>query len=350
MSYRELSPRDQAALSVALQGAAIFGRDDLLAIRASGKHHRRFLHALLTAPFDPVEAGRSFAVTSTDAQGRLHAVADVLTDADEVLLWTGRPQAQALVDRLLGHRVAERVQIAIDESLAAVDLIGPAAAEIARAAGLPIPEQAGTWVAADVGEHAAKVTTLQPPSAHPEPDAGFPQVAGGLRISLPRDAVPALVGPLLGAGAQVGCFAAGEAIRVLRGDPRLPVDVPEGSTPWEAGLGDGVSLEKGCYLGQEALAMQAWRGQLRRHLCWVVPEDGATPPPAGTLLRDEAGRRAGHTGSGVVLPEGALGLAMVSRKAAAPGTRLTAANADADTGTTVALRVIGTTRQGVLAT
>ncbi|MEY3014367.1 MAG: Aminomethyltransferase [Pseudomonadota bacterium] len=340
MHYRSLQPRDQLALDAALGGAALFGRDDQLAVVARGKHHRRFLHALLTAPFAEAPADRAFAATLTDAQGRLYAAAEVETSADAVTLWVGRGEAQLLIDRLMAHRVAERVTLTLDESLARVAVVGPRSLEIASEAGLTLPEP---------GAVAGDATRVSVASAQPNRAAEtLPGAQPEVRITLPRDDLGALVGRLREAGAAIGCLAAAEVLRVCAGVPRIDKDVPEGSTPWEAGLADAVSLEKGCYLGQEALAMQAWRGQLRRHLCWVEPTGEATPE-AGALLRDEGGRRAGHAGSGVVFAADgttrALGLAMVSRKAAAPGAVL---QAEAE-GQTIGLRVLGTTREGVFA-
>ena len=67
--------------------------------------------------------------------------------------------------------------------------------------------------------------------------------------------------------------------------------------------------------------MQSWRGQLRRHLCWVEPV-GDELPAVGAVLRAGA-RRAGWVGGGYLMPDGeALGLALIQRKPYEPGAEL----------------------------
>jgi folate-binding protein YgfZ len=73
-------------------------------------------------------------------------------------------------------------------------------------------------------------------------------------------AVPAIGGwtfaPAGGEGHDRVSAAALEAWRIRRGVARFPVDLDEDSLPAEAGLDDGVVIDrvKGCYLGQESVA------------------------------------------------------------------------------------------------
>lgn len=57
-----------------------------------------------------------------------------------------------------------------------------------------------------------------------------------------------------------------ERRRIVQGLPRLGVDALEGDLPQEAGLADAVSFDKGCYLGQEAVAKVRNLGHPRRVL------------------------------------------------------------------------------------
>ncbi len=372
MSYRTLSTRDAASLDAARTRAAIFGRDDLVAVVATGKHHRRFLHALTTAPFQDAPADIAFAATQTDAQGRLLAALRCVTSADAVEVWLARPSAQPWIDKLLGHRVAERVQLALVEDAALVELIGPEApAMIEAALAAAAPADGDAAADADAGPGVATAATGTTPVRTRLLPGGdgkscrvWADTTGGAEgsplgpalprvcISLQRDDLGLLVPALLRRGAAIGCFAAGEVLRIGAGEPRVELDVHDGSTPWEVGLHDGVSLAKGCYLGQEALAMQAWRGQLRRALCWVEPI--GAPPPPGTQLRDAHGRKAGFSGSGVDFGDGrAFGLATIQRKAAVPGTELTWSLAaiegeDGRPASAGGMRVVATTRAGAL--
>jgi folate-binding protein YgfZ len=61
-----------------------------------------------------------------------------------------------------------------------------------------------------------------------------------------------------------------EGWRVAAGIPRLGVDALPEDLPFEGGMGEAVALDKGCYLGQEAVAKVRNLGHPRRlvlHLC-----------------------------------------------------------------------------------
>jgi folate-binding protein YgfZ len=60
--------------------------------------------------------------------------------------------------------------------------------------------------------------------------------------------------------------AALDAWRVAAGVPRFGVDALEGDLPQEGGFGDAVAFDKGCYLGQEAMAKVRNLGHPRRML------------------------------------------------------------------------------------
>jgi tRNA-modifying protein YgfZ len=339
MTYRMLTARDQAAFDAARSGAVIFGRDDRVAIVARGKHRVRFLHALMTAAFEGRAELDVFDATLTDAQGRLIADARCLVGADDITLFVARRRAANLIERLMSHRVAERVSLDIDEDIALVELIGPAAmAVLATTVAAPLTLAPGRATPLDIAGNPVRATPIRAGGGEGSPGG---DALDGVAVVMARAGLGAVVPLWLAAGAQIGCHAAVDALEVVAGTADLDVDLPEGTTPWEAGMAASVALDKGCYLGQEALAMQVWRGQLRRHLCWVQPIGDALPE-TGALLRDAAGKRAGWAGRGVVFADGSrLGLATVSRKFALADMALQTEGGAAQ------LRVIGTTRPGV---
>ena len=63
-----------------------------------------------------------------------------------------------------------------------------------------------------------------------------------------------------------------ERRRILQGLPRLGVDALDEDLPQEAGLADAVSFDKGCYLGQEAVAKVRNLGHPRRVLLRIETE------------------------------------------------------------------------------
>jgi folate-binding protein YgfZ len=63
-----------------------------------------------------------------------------------------------------------------------------------------------------------------------------------------------------------------ETARVVRGRPRVGIDVTPSDLPQESGLEDLVAFDKGCYLGQESVAKVRNLGHPRRLLLRVTAE------------------------------------------------------------------------------
>ncbi|MSP92568.1 MAG: hypothetical protein EXR79_12330 [Myxococcales bacterium] len=333
-------------LDAAQSAALLLGRDDRVALVASGPDRVKFLHAMLTQSVRDLSAGMVRPALLCDAQGAMQARIELVGRPDDVVLWVDRAdaaQALAFLDRFV---VMDDVGFALDENLALVDVVGPAASAVAARAGLQLgtapPELATPELAT---QHAAGLAWRATTGGRP----GAPHGAGlaVVRIQLPRESLGDLAGALLAAGALAGSHAAAEVLRIGAGLPRLGLDVEAGTLPQEAGLGESLHFLKGCYLGQEAVAMLTYRGQLRRHLCWVEVLGG--DPQPGWELRTPAGKRAGRMGTAWVQPDGrSLGLATVARKAFEPGLELQARSGDATSDASARVRVVAPTVAGAL--
>ena len=341
MTTRVLSDRDGRALDAALQHAALFGRDDRVAVTVRGRDRVKLLHAMLTQEVKALPPWSVKPAALCDAQGVMLAAFSMVLEPERVVLWTDRPQGELLAATLDRYVIADDVEVALDEDLALVGLVGPEAPGVLAALGLALPDAelaAPVQIASKDAVLWQQVTGGRSGSPHGE---GVPE----LLLSLQRDDLGDVVGALVAHGAAIGCHAAADALRVLAGVPLLGQDIDDGSTPLEAGLAATVSYRKGCYLGQEAIAMMTYRGQMRRHLCWVQAT-GSARPDVGWALRTPDGKRAGRMGTAVVLPDGrCLGLAMVPRKAYVVGGELVAAS---EGGETASVRILGTTAAGAL--
>jgi folate-binding protein YgfZ len=83
--------------------------------------------------------------------------------------------------------------------------------------------------------------------------------------------------------------ATGEAVeawRVATAIPRIGVDTRDGDLPQECGLQDLVAFDKGCFLGQEALARVRNLGHPRR-LLMPVEGDGPLSPGDDVVSNDD---------------------------------------------------------------
>ncbi|MBI2962924.1 MAG: glycine cleavage system aminomethyltransferase GcvT [Deltaproteobacteria bacterium] len=130
---------------------------------------------------------------------------------------------------------------------------------------------------------------------------------------------------LLSSGAAAGLVPVGLGARdTLRLEKALLLygnDIDEDTTPLEAGLDWVVKLDKGDFIGRDALVRQRAEG-LRRRLVGLRMDGGAPPRHGYRVLRD--GRPVGVVTSGTKSPTLGCGiaLAMVERSTAEIGTRL----------------------------
>lgn len=344
MTVRILSPADQRALDFALQHVALFGRDDQVAVHVRGPDRLKFLHNMLTQEVKALPPLAVRPAVLCDAQGAMIAATTLLLLPEHVVLWTDRALGRALVEALDKYVIMDDVELLLDEDDTLVGLVGPEVPALLQRLGVTLAEEGQATVVDVAGISAvswAQTTGGRPGAPH---GAGVPEVL----LQIRRDDLSTLVPALLALGVKTGCHAAQEVLRIRAGRPRVGIDVDTGSLPLEAGLRAAISYRKGCYMGQEAIAMMTYRGQMRRHLCWVQPlGDNATLADAGWQLRTADGKRAGRMGSMAVSTDGsALGLAMVQRKTYAPGAELVAT---ADDGSTGRIRVLATTEPDVFA-
>jgi aminomethyltransferase len=130
---------------------------------------------------------------------------------------------------------------------------------------------------------------------------------------------------LLEAGASAGLVPAGlgarDSLRLEMGYALYGNDLDEEHTPLEAGLGWITKLDKGDFVGRDALQAQKQRGVERRLVGLRLLERGF-PRPGYEVLED--GRPVGVVTSGTVSPSLGVGIALawVPARLSAVGTRV----------------------------
>ena len=80
-----------------------------------------------------------------------------------------------------------------------------------------------------------------------------------------------------------------EALNTLRMEAGIPVygvDIDETNMMLETGLQDAVSLTKGCYTGQEAVAMATYRGHISKKLSGLAVASDVVPNPGNIVKKD----------------------------------------------------------------
>jgi folate-binding protein YgfZ len=107
-----------------------------------------------------------------------------------------------------------------------------------------------------------------------------------------------------------------EAYRIASGIQRFGFDLDEETTPIEAGLDRMISFGKGCYVGQEVVAMATYRGRVAWNL--VRLEVAGAAPSAGSKLDPARGAK-GRVTSAVQVGPVSLLLGYVHKESIVPG-------------------------------
>ncbi|MGH8275494.1 MAG: YgfZ/GcvT domain-containing protein, partial [Steroidobacteraceae bacterium] len=254
-------------------GAGFCHLDDRLIIRVSGDDRVSFLHGMCTADVKGLQPGRvapALFVTERAhviAEFFLYALADAFLIESAKGAWLG---VRSHLDKFL---VADDVEFEELPSLSVVDFEGPGAAVRLSEAGHAPPSE--PW--------------------HLEPASMVAQMprfgaAAFTRLVEAGELAAILADP---ARKYVGLGAALEVLRIENGLARVGIDTNEKTLALEARLDRAISLDKGCYIGQETLERATARGGIKRKLLGLrvagnrIPEAGASilaaDKPVGVL-------------------------------------------------------------------
>ncbi|MFY9553276.1 MAG: aminomethyltransferase family protein [Blastocatellia bacterium] len=77
-----------------------------------------------------------------------------------------------------------------------------------------------------------------------------------------------------------------DSLRIEAGIPVYGVDIDESNMMLETGLQDAVSLNKGCYTGQEAVAMATYRGHVSKKLSGLKVKGDVVPNHGDVIQKD----------------------------------------------------------------
>jgi folate-binding protein YgfZ len=78
-----------------------------------------------------------------------------------------------------------------------------------------------------------------------------------------------------------------ESLRIEAGIPVYGVDADETNMMLELGLADAVSFTKGCYTGQEAVAMATYRGHVSKKFSGLIIKGEVVPAAGNKIFKEE---------------------------------------------------------------
>ena len=296
------------------QGCCLVDRSSVDRLAMAGADRERFLSGMVTCGVRDLGEGGGAYGFFTNRKGGVLSDFALLALEDRFLLELPLGRGEAIAGHLGTYVLADRVELARVSDPVPLAVAGPEAKRCLRdllGGALPASAEA-RWGhgAAEIGTVAVRVAS--------RPLLGV----DAWTVWVPADGAEPVARALVEAGARPAGRDALEVVRIEAGIPLWGADYDETNLPQEVGPDEALNFTKGCYLGQEVVARIHYRGGVNRRLVGLE-FDGDEPPATGTeLLLDD--RPVGTVGSVTVSPilEGPIGLAVVHKKAAEPGTRL----------------------------
>jgi len=212
-------------------------RSDRGKLRLTGPQRAWFLHQVLSQSFEDIAENESRDAAMLTPHGRMLGYLEVISAGDALLAHFESDLREVLPQALERYVFATRVEIVdVTDEKGLVLVTGQ------------------RWRAA-----AEEIGVVAHPTRALGADASYLWVA--------PDDVGALLHSLSSHGFQRADEQELEAVRVANGVPRWGREMTPKSLPQEAGI-DGVAVhyDKGCYLGQEAMAKIHFRGRVNRRL------------------------------------------------------------------------------------
>ena len=272
------------------ESAAVVDRSTRGVLRITGADRLSWLHSLTTQALDRLAPGASAQALVLSPNGHIEHHLTLTDDGTATWLHVEPGTATALVEFLESMRFMLRVEVAdVSGDHAVLTVLGPAARDIAA------------------GLDGVRASVNQGPF-------------GTIDLIVARDRLPGAAAELAGRGAAAAGMWAFEALRIAAHVPRLGLDTDHRTIPHEVGWIDAaVTLDKGCYRGQETVARVHNLGHPPRRLVFLSldgsedrlpghgdPVDLDGPGSASTAI--------GFTGSAARHYElGPIGLALVKR-------------------------------------
>jgi tRNA-modifying protein YgfZ len=313
-------PRDPPAAAAAQyraarQDAVLVDRSDLGRLFVSGNDALDLLHRLTTQDISSLKQGQGTAAAFVTAKGRLIDWVTLHSLDERLLCLTSPGRSTAVADYIDRYTFREAVRVEnADRSHGTLGLFGARVRE--RVANL-----FGESAAQRPLHHPVQVTLAGSGAVLART---FPLAGDGYHLTSAAGELPLLRAAILerSAGLVEADQACLEILRIEAGLPAAGRELTEDYNPWEARLNDAISLNKGCYVGQEVVARLNTYRKVSKYLVRLRVEAGV-PQPGARLVgqRDEV---IGTLTSVAAVPGEArvLGLGYVRDEEAAEGREL----------------------------
>lgn len=265
-----------------LSDCALFDLSHLRLIQVSGDDAETFLQGQFTNDIPQVSPEHHQMGGYCSPQGRMLANFRIFSHNDSYILQLPEDTHEALLKRLSMFILRSQVTLEnVSDQLVAIGLAGDCSHELLAATFDSLPQANGDSV-----QH-SRVTILHLPGPSPRYEIiGSPDAMEALWLKLADKANS--TNPELWS-----------LLDIRSGIPTIYTGTVESFVPQMTNMQliDGVSFDKGCYVGQEVVARMKYLGSLKRRMYLAKTESNTQPQPGDNLFsttETESGQGAGN--------------------------------------------------------
>ncbi|MGF1603468.1 MAG: YgfZ/GcvT domain-containing protein [Thermosynechococcaceae cyanobacterium] len=302
--------QDDDALATLQTGSVVCDLTHWGLLELTGADRLNFLHNQSTNDVRGLQPGQSCDTVILTSTARTLDLVSVYVTEESVLLLVSPNRRERLLqwfDRYIFF--GDKVEICDrTDTLTTFSLLGPQSVSLLQKLGVTLPEGADQHRLCTLGTLSVRVAT------------GNGLAIPGYTLMVEHDQAADLWQRLVEAGAVPIGTQAWEQLRILQGRPYPDAELTEDFNPLEAGLWQTISLDKGCYIGQETIARLNTYNGVKQQL-WGLKLSGKAE--IGTVLMD-GDQKVGVLTSQVQTSQGWRGLGYVKTKAGGAGLQLTA--------------------------
>ncbi len=265
-----------------------------------------FLQSQFSNELRPFDTGRCTYGVWLDVKGKVIADSVIFCEgAERFRILSEYSAAAVIAQKLEQHIIADDVEIEAQPTGSALALIGERAVAALEALGFPVPAL-GTFATVH-GLTLSRGRRSQ-----------------GLSFELWSDSaatVAELKARLIELGVDFISRERVQLIRIAAGVPSVPSEIGPKDLPGEGALvGNGVSLTKGCYLGQEVVSRMYNVGRPQRGLFRISGSESAPSCPIALYNRES--KKIGELRSAFSTENGWQGVALLKSRYAVVGESL----------------------------
>jgi len=252
------------------------------AIKIWGGEAIQFLNGLVSNDVKTLAPGSGMRAAFLTGHGKVRAIARVLNLGDDFLVITDPQTHEKILKYILPFSYAGDFHVEdVSEQFRLLSLQGPKANLVMKEVSFqPVPQLSDYgWFQTLIAGHQA----LAVKASHTGEQ--------GFDLLVSESALPDVWDFILLKGkfhllAPVGLRAL-ESLRIEASQPEYGVDVDETNMLLEVGLPDIVSFNKGCYTGQEAVAMATYRGHVSKRLSGILVKGEVVPSRGDVIKKDD---------------------------------------------------------------